>query len=66
MQNNAGLVWRPAFWDVLLNISGPSAYVSKPIFALKPWIQAGRFEYHEPYNPKHFFWTYKGVLEFKN
>ena len=25
-----------------------------PIFALKPWIQAGHFEYHEPYNSKKF------------
>ena len=37
------------FWDVLANISGPFAYFSKPIFALKPWAQAGRFEYHEPH-----------------
>ena len=29
--------------------------LSKLIFALKPWVQAGRFEYHEPYNPKNFF-----------
>ena len=35
--------------------SGPGAYFSKPIFALKPWVQVGRFEYHEPYNPKNFF-----------
>ena len=35
------------FWDVLVNISGPDADFSKPIFALKPWAQAGRFEYHE-------------------
>ena len=41
--------------DVLANISGPGAYFSKPIFALKPWVQAGRFEYHEPYNQKNFF-----------
>ena len=32
----AGLVWQPDFWHVLLNISGPRAYFSKPIFALKP------------------------------
>ena len=40
---------------VFPNISGPDAYFSKPIFALKPWAQAGRFEYHEPYNQKTFF-----------
>ena len=49
IQNYAGLVWRPDFWDVLLNISGPGVYFSKPILALKPWIQAGRF------NPKNLF-----------
>ena len=41
--------------DVFANISGPGANFSKPIVALKPWVQAGRFEYHEPYNPKNFF-----------
>ena len=41
--------------DVLANISGPGAYFSKPIFALKPWVQAGRFEYHKPHNRKNFF-----------
>ena len=35
-------------FDVLANISGPGAYFSKPIFALKPWVQTGRFEYHTP------------------
>ena len=39
------------------NISGPDAYFSKPIFALKPWVQVGRFENHKPYI---------GVLESKN
>ena len=24
-------------------------------FALKPWVQAGRFEYHKPHNRKNFF-----------
>ena len=44
-----GLVWRPEFGHILVNISGPNAYFSKPIFALKPWAQVGRFEYHEAY-----------------
>ena len=43
------------FWDVFANISGPGAYFSKPIFVLKPWAQAGCFEYHEPYIRKIFF-----------
>ena len=48
-------------WHVLADISRLGAYFSKQIFALKPWVQAGRFEYHEPYNPNDFFFTYKGV-----
>ena len=36
------------FLDVLANISGPVAYFSTPIFALKPWAQAGHFEYYKP------------------
>ena len=40
--------------------------VLKTDFALKPWVQAGRFEYHKPHNRKNFFRTYLGVLEFKN
>ena len=48
-------------WHILAHISGLGAYFSKPIFALKLWVQAGRFEYHEPYNLNNFFFTYKGV-----
>ena len=44
--------------------SGSNTYFSKPIFALKPWVQAICFEYHEPYNRKNFFRTYLGVLKF--
>ena len=33
----------------LKNILGSDAYFSKPIFALKLWAQARRFEYHEPH-----------------
>ena len=47
------------------NISGLSAYFSKLIFALKPRVQASRFEYHKPYNQKIIFWNYKGVPEIK-
>ena len=43
-----GLVWLPEFRHKLFNISGPGAYFSKPTFVLKPWAQAGRFEYNEP------------------
>ena len=45
----------------LQKVCGPGAYFSNPIFALKPWVQAGRFEYLEPYNRKIFFLSYKGV-----
>ena len=48
---------------IFANISGPDAYFSKPIFALKPWAQAGRFEYNEPYKRKTFFLTHKGGPE---
>ena len=59
-----GLVWRPDFWHILLNISGLGEYFSKPIFALKPWAQAGRFKYHEPYKRNNFFFSYKGGCRF--
>ena len=42
------------FWDFLANISGPDAFFSKPFFALKPWAQAGRFEYHEAHKQNNF------------
>ena len=42
-------------WHILADISGLGAYFSKPIFALEPWVQAARFEYHEPHNPNNFF-----------
>ena len=52
-------------WHVLADISRLGAYFSKPIFALKPWVRASHFEYHEPYNPNNFFFTYyKGVRHF--
>ena len=42
-------------WHILADISVLGAYFSKPIFALKPWVRASRFEYHEPHNPNNFF-----------
>ena len=48
------------FWYILANILGPDAYLLKPIFALKPWPQAGRFEYHEPYKRNKFFFRFRG------
>ena len=59
----AGLVWRPGFWHILISISGPGAYFSKPIFALTPWAQAGRFEYLNPKN-KTMFCSCKGGCRF--
>ena len=35
-----GLVWQVKFRHIFINILGPDAYFSKPIFALKPWAQA--------------------------
>ena len=42
-------------WHILADISGLNAYFSKPIFAVKPWVRARRFEYHKPYNLNDFF-----------
>ena len=47
--------WKAKIEHIFANISGLGAYFSKSIFALEPWAQAGRFEYHEPYNQKNFF-----------
>ena len=56
VQKYPGLVWQLEFRHILANISGLGAYFSKPFFALKPWVQAGRFEYHKPYKlNEHFF-----------
>ena len=40
---------------IFSNISGLGEYFSKLIFALKHWVQVGRFEYHEPYNQIHYY-----------
>ena len=42
---------------IFANFSGPSEYFLKPIFALNYWVQAGHFEYHEPYirNNYHYY-----------
>ena len=50
VSNFAGLVWKADFGQFFGNILGLGAYFLKPIFALKPWVQVGWFEYHEPYN----------------
>ena len=60
VSNFAGLVWKADFGHVLADISGLGAHFSKPIFALKPWVQASRFEYHEPHNLSNFFLPLKG------
>ena len=53
-------------WHILAVFSGLGAYFSKLFFALKPWVQAGRFEYNEPYNPKNFFsHLYRGQSHFQ-
>ena len=43
----AGISEQPR--HIFANMSGLGEYFSKLIFALKHWIQVGRFEYHEPY-----------------
>ena len=55
VSNSAGLVWKANFWHLFGGILGLGAYFSKPIFALKPWVQANQFEYHEPHNLNNFF-----------
>ena len=57
VSNFAGLVWKAVFGHVFANISGLGAYFSNPIFELKPWVRAGHFEYHEPYNLNNFFFV---------
>ena len=49
---------------ILADISGLGAYYSKPIFALKPLVWAGRFECHKPYNPHDSFSPLKGSEPF--
>ena len=61
VSNFAGLVWNADSLHFFGNILGLGAYFLKPIFALKSWAHAGRFEYHEPYNPNNFFFTFTGV-----
>ena len=53
------------FGNMFGNISGLGACISKPIVALKPWVQAGRFEYHKPYNRKNFFGLIRGSWNLK-
>ena len=49
------------FGDIL----GLDTYFLKPIFALKPWVRAGRFEYHEPHIRNNFFFRLiKGAHRF--
>ena len=45
---------------------GLGAYISNLIFVLKPWVQAGRFEYHKPYKwNKIEIWIIRGLQIFK-
>ena len=52
--------WKAIFGYIFANILGLCAYISNSIFALKPWVQAGRFEYHKPYKLNEFFLSCKG------
>ena len=51
---------RPRY--IFANISGLGEYFSKPIFALKYWVQAGRFEYHEAYIQNNYYYYKASVL----
>ena len=64
VSNFAGLVWKADFGHLFGNIFGLCAHFSNPIFALKSWLQAGRFEYHEPHNPNNFFSLIRGSEPF--
>ena len=47
------------------DISGPDAYFSNLIFALKPWVQAGRFSTMNPIIGRIFFGLIKGSWNLK-
>ena len=47
---------------IFANISGLGEYFSKRIFALKHRVQAGRFEYHEPYIQNNYYYYKASVL----
>ena len=44
-----GLVWHAMLKNIFANISAQDGSFFKPIFALKPWVQDGRFEYNKRY-----------------
>ena len=52
--------------SIFANISGLGEYFSKPIFALKHWIQAGLFKYLEPYNRNNYHYYKVSVNIFPN
>ena len=52
------------FLYILADISELNALFWTQIFALKPRVQAGRFEYHEPYYLNNFFSLIKGSEPF--
>ena len=59
--NLGGLVWKADVLHFFVNILGLGAYFSKPIFELKFWVQANRFEYLGPHNLNDFFSPLKGT-----
>ena len=60
VSNFTGLVWKADFGQFFGIILGLVAYFSKPIFALKPWDWASRFEYINPIIRMIFFSPIKG------
>ena len=47
---------------IFANISGLGEYFTKSMFALKHKVQAGHFEYHEPYNRNNYCYYNLSVL----
>ena len=59
IQNYAGLVWRPDFWHVLLNISGPGAYFSNRFLRWNRELKPVNLSTINPKN-KTIYFRYKG------
>ena len=49
---------------IFANIPGLGEYFSRLIFALKHWVQAGHFEYHDPYIRNNYYY-YKVFVLFR-
>ena len=60
-------LFKQIFNNILsVSSSGPDEYFSNPMLALKPWVQACRFEYNKTNNEKNFFRLINGSWNFKS